>query len=86
MDVAVCPLGLEHAVEALDLAVGPRAMRLDETLLRTGSCHGVLESAGFAVGAGVVGEDAFDPGHAAAGEERGRAEDDSGGCEALSSE
>ena len=79
----VGPLGLERAVEAFDLAVGPRAVRFDEALLRAEGRHGILESAGFSVGEGVVGEDAFNYGDAAAGEEGGRAEENTGGGDAL---
>ncbi len=81
--LTVGPLGLEGAVEALDLAVGQRAMRFDEALLRSKGRHGLMAGVGFSVGEGVVGEDAFNLRDATAGEERGRAEEDTGGGDTL---
>ena len=75
--------GLECAVEAFDLPVGPGAVRLNEALLRSEGSHGVCEDAGFAVGEGIIGEDMFNLGDAAAGEECGRAWEDTGGGDAL---
>ena len=81
--LSVGPFGLECSVEAFDLSVGPGAMRFDEALLRAKGRHGLMEGVGFAVGEGVVGEDAFDPRDAAASEERGRAEEDASCGDAL---
>jgi 3-beta hydroxysteroid dehydrogenase/isomerase family len=60
--LAVGPFGLQGAVEALYLAVLPRAVRFDEHLTGTEISADVADR--VPVGPGVVGHDAFDAGDA----------------------
>jgi hypothetical protein len=72
-DAGVGPLAGKGAVEAFDLAVGPRAVRsgrLEPDAQVRGS---VEEDLGAAVVLGVIGEDPFD-GDAVGSVERGRAQ------------
>jgi hypothetical protein len=67
-DLPVCPFGLQGPVEAFGFAVGPGAVGFDETLDGSEVRNGFTERAGVAVGESVVGDDAFDPVDAVAGE------------------
>jgi hypothetical protein len=57
---AVGPLGLQRAVEPLDLSVGPGTAWFDERLLSADRRDSVLEHGRLSVGHGVVGQNAFD--------------------------
>ena len=67
-DLPVGPFGLQGPVEAFGFAVGPGAVGFDEALDRPEIGDGLTERGGVPVGEGVVGDDAFDPVDAVAGE------------------
>jgi hypothetical protein len=76
--LGVGPFGGQGPVESLDLAVGPRAVRVDEPLFGIQLCDGCLESGGLPVGEGVVGDDAYDCPDALCFEECGGSEEEAG--------
>lgn len=82
-DLPVGPFGLQGAVEAFGFAVGPRAVGLDEALHCSEVCHGLTERGGVAGSEGVIGDDAFDPLDAVAGEVARGAGEEPGRCCAL---
>lgn len=61
-------LGCKGPFKAFDLAILPRAVRLDELLLHLQPRDGVSERGRVAVGERVVGDDPFDPAQAVLGE------------------
>ena len=73
-DLPVGPFDLQRAVEPLDLAVLPRAVRLDELVLSAELGNRLLDGGGVAVGQGVVGDQPLNPGDPVGGEVSGGAE------------
>ena len=73
-DLPVGPFDLQGAVEPLDLAVLPRAVRLDELVLSPELSDCLLDGGGVAVGQGVVGDQPLNPGNLVGGEVGGSAE------------
>ena len=73
-DPPVGPFDLQCAVEPLDLAVLPRAVRLDEPVLNAELGNRLLDGGGVPVGPGVVGDQSLNPGNPVGGEVGGSAE------------
>ena len=82
-DLPVGPFGLQGPVEAFGFAVGPGAVGLDEALDCSKVRYGLPERCGVTVCEGVVGDDAFDPLDAVAGEVARGAGEEPGRCGAL---
>lgn len=75
---AIGPFGQGRLDEAIRLAIGLGAIRSGAFVARTQVVQGVLEGAGGRVGAGVVGEHAFDRGNPLGGKEGGRIAQEAG--------
>ena len=73
-DLPVGPFGLQRAVEPLDLAVLPRAVRPDEPVLSAELGDRLLDGGGVAVGPSVVGDQPLNPRDPVGGEVGGSAE------------
>ena len=71
---AVGPFGEQGAVEPLDLAVLPGAVRLDEPVLSAELGNRLLDGGGVAVGPSIVGDQPLNPRDAVGGEVGGSAE------------
>src|SRR5205807_9890576 len=81
-DVAIRPLRLERPVEALHLAVLPRAMGSDEDVASAEAVEGASEVPAVGIGPGVVGHDGSD-GDALSGQACDRSLEEGGGGGAL---
>jgi len=77
-DLPVGPFDLQCAVEPLNFAVLPRAVRLDEFVLSAELGNRLLDGGGVAVGPRVVGDQPLNPGDAVGGEVGGSAEQERG--------